>query len=205
MAAVAPVPLQEQQSLEHRHFSSSTPVPDLAHQDAVDQQQNQDDDDDDIALQRYDAQHILKLPAEFLHPAYYLAGTIPRIDDANATYVNGFAFEAYRYLIREDGTADNPIPGGCVCGDWLFHSYGCNHIYRFHRGVVCGKTEQATPSIDTRCCANHKKMPHIAKVKVLGPCGEVGCSWWSARLDDFDALGATFSRMNMDRLWPRRD
>jgi hypothetical protein len=201
---MADVALQAQQSLEHRHFSSSIPDQNLDPEDAVDQQQAQDDED--IALQRQFAQEILNLPAEFLHPAYYLAGPVPRTDDANARYINGFGFEAYRHLIREDGTADNPTPGGCVCGDWLFYSYGCNHIYRLHRGVICGKTEQARPSIDTKCCTNHKKMPHIAKVKVLGPCGEVGCSWWSARFWDFDVLGEVLENdYNMDRVWPRRD
>ena len=92
-------------------------------------------------------------------------------------------------LWNENGTANNPIPGECVCNDWLFHSCSCNHIYRFHRGIVCGKTKWVRPSINTRCCANHGEMLYIAKVKVLGPCKDVGCSWWSVRFGDFDVLG----------------
>jgi hypothetical protein len=77
----------------------------------------------------------LNLLIKFLHPAYQYN---PNTREC---------FTAYKYLVWEDGNANQVISEGCVCRDWIFFAYGCGHIFRLHMMKQAGYTFDSGPCL----------------------------------------------------------
>jgi hypothetical protein len=143
-----------------------------------------------VAQQNY---NVARLNAGFLSPHCYLAGTLPQPNNPMATLVNGFGLECGKHLIREDGTAAEPVSSlECSCGTWCFLAWGCDHLFCSH-DHTCGRL-RAVPSGKTRCCRNKKGVHHTAEARVLGPCLDKGCAWWAEREAEIQAAG-TFASL----------
>lgn len=191
--------LKEAQSVVRRHFAHAQPT--FEHDRAAEQQAALTGVD--INLQ-HESAHNLDLGRDFLHPSFYLAGTIPRLHDPEAVLVNGFGLICSQHLIRNDGTADDPTPGDCACGDWQFLAWGCGHVNITYKNSICGATRSSLYNT-AKICPHKKGAVHIAKRQVLGPCNVLACTWWAEHDDDIRHLGRWLEAAPnaMVRVWPQ--
>lgn len=191
------MPNLSQQFLRHIHFLGAMPV--LPPADAVAQEMNIALDD--LAEMQHEA-NILGLGEDFFHPSFFRRGRVLRTAELASILANGFNFVPVSHLIREDGTDADPVPEGCACGRWIFPAYGCGHIFREYN-MICGATEAAGVVVVAKVCADTSGIVHRAKRRVLGPCGEQGCSWW---MDRTAAMGNLATRLSDDYhmrwVWP---
>lgn len=178
--------LQRQEAFRY-HFRNSVPIDDLVTYAQPPQ----------AVIAALQAQFGPHLGPGFLDPHFYPAGTVPVPDDNYSVLVNGLGLDYNKHLVRCDATPANPVPTHhCSCGDWIFYSFGCQHVNRIHT-YRCSKAEN---SYKTTMCQGMQTYSHTAKAIVLGPCAQRDCTWWADREHHITAFGQAVGQQ-VHRRW----